>query len=72
MGMCERMLRVDAPAELVNRVPGRYVVSGSGLVGGRLFCRYMPAILDDDNQVVTVGCGALPATDVRRPAGSGS
>jgi hypothetical protein len=29
----------------------------------------MPAILDDDNQVVAVGCGALPPAKVKRPPG---
>ena len=42
---------------------------GSGVLGERLFARYMPAILDDDNQVVAVGCGALPSAKVKRPPG---
>jgi ligand-binding SRPBCC domain-containing protein len=59
----------DASCILVNRISGRYVFPGSGVVGERLFRRYMPALLDDDNQVVAVGCGAMPATKVRRPPG---
>jgi ligand-binding SRPBCC domain-containing protein len=59
----------DASCIIVNRITGRYVFPGSGLVGERLFQRYMPAILDDDNQVVAVGCGAMEPGKVRRPAG---
>ena len=40
---------------LVNSISGRYVFPGAGLLGERLFRRYMPALLDDDNQVVAVG-----------------
>jgi hypothetical protein len=29
----------------------------------------MPALLDDDNQVVAVGCGAMEPNKVRRPPG---
>jgi hypothetical protein len=29
----------------------------------------MPALLDDDNQVIAVGCGAMAPSKVRRPAG---
>jgi ligand-binding SRPBCC domain-containing protein len=54
---------------LVNRISGRYVFPGAGVLGERLFRRYMPALLDDDNQVVAVGCGAMPAAKVRRPPG---
>ena len=59
----------DESCIIVNRITGRYVFPGSDLVGERLFDRYMPAILDDDNQVVAVGCGAMEPTKVRRPAG---
>ena len=59
----------DESCILVNSISGRYVFPGAGLVGERLFRRYMPALLDDDNQVVAVGCGAMPPTKVRRPAG---
>lgn len=59
----------DGSSILVSRISGRYVFPGSGLVGERLFDRYMPALLDDDLQVVAVGCGAMPAGKVRRPPG---
>jgi ligand-binding SRPBCC domain-containing protein len=59
----------DSSSILVNRISGRYVFPGAGLLGERLFRRYMPALLDDDNQVVAVGCGAMPPTKVRRPPG---
>lgn len=59
----------DETSILVSRISGRYVFPGAGLVGERLFGRYMPALLDDDLQVVAVGCGALPTAKVRRPPG---
>ena len=59
----------DTSSILVNRISGRYVFPGAGLLGERLFRRYMPALLDDDNQVVAVGCGAMPPAKVRRPPG---
>jgi ligand-binding SRPBCC domain-containing protein len=59
----------DGSCIVVNRISGRYVFPGAGLLGERLFRRYMPALLDDDNQVVAVGCGAMPAAEVRRPPG---
>jgi hypothetical protein len=59
----------DETCVIVNRITGRYVFPGADLLGERLFDRYMPAILDDDNQVIAVGCGAMAPTKVRRPAG---
>jgi hypothetical protein len=59
----------DESCIIVNRITGRYVFPGSDLLGERLFARYMPAILDDDNQVIAVGCGAMEPGKVRRPAG---
>lgn len=59
----------DSSCILVNSISGRYVFPGAGLLGERLFRRYMPTLLDDDNQVVAVGCGAMPPAKVRRPAG---
>jgi len=59
----------DDSCVIVNRISGRDVFPGADLVGERLFDRYMPAILDDDNQVIAVGCGAMEPTRVRRPAG---
>jgi ligand-binding SRPBCC domain-containing protein len=59
----------DDSCIIVNSISGRYVFPGSGLVGEPLFRRYIPAILDDDNQVIAVGCGALPPGKVRRPPG---
>jgi hypothetical protein len=59
----------EASCVIVNRITGRYVFPGADLLGERLFDRYMPAILDDDNQVIAVGCGAMAPTKVRRPAG---
>ena len=59
----------DGSCIIVNRINGRYVFPGSDLLGERLFARYMPAILDDDNQVIAVGCGAMEPGKVRRPAG---
>ena len=59
----------ESSCVIVNRISGRYVFPGADLVGERLFDRYMPAILDDDNQVIAVGCGAMEPAKVRRPAG---
>ena len=59
----------DSSCVIINRISGRYVFPGAGLVGELLFRRYMPTLLDDDNQVIAVGCGAMPPTKVRRPAG---
>jgi hypothetical protein len=59
----------DQSCILVNRISGRYVFPGSDLLGERLFRRYMPAILDDDNQMVAIGCGAMEPGKLARPAG---
>lgn len=59
----------DSSSIVVTRISGRYVFPGAGLLGERLFRRYMPALLDDDLQVVAVGCGAMEPTKVRRPPG---
>jgi len=59
----------DDSCIIVNRLSGRYVFPGAGLVGERLFRRYMPAILDDDNQVVAIGCGAMEPTKLKVPKG---
>lgn len=59
----------DDSSILVNRISGRYVFPGADLLGEPLFRRYMPALLDDDNQVIAVGCGAMAPANVRRPAG---
>lgn len=59
----------DDSCIIVNRITGRYVFPGADLLGERLFARYMPAILDDDNQMIAVGCGAMEPGKVRRPAG---
>jgi hypothetical protein len=65
-----RVVPVDeSSCIVVNSITGRYVFPGAGLVGERLFRRYMPVILDDDNQVVAVGCGAMEPTNVRIPKG---
>jgi ligand-binding SRPBCC domain-containing protein len=59
----------DGSCILVNSIVGRYTFPGSGVLGEPLFRRYMPALLDDDNQVVAVGCGALAPTKLHRPPG---
>jgi len=59
----------DHSCEIVNTLNGRYIFPGSKYVGERLFRRYMPVILDDDNQVIAVGCGAIEAADIRKPKG---
>ncbi|HEY8547920.1 MAG TPA: hypothetical protein VIL36_22835 [Acidimicrobiales bacterium] len=59
----------DDSCILVNRISGRYVFPGSGVLGERLFRRYMPAILDDDNQMIAIGCGAMEPTKLKVPKG---
>jgi hypothetical protein len=59
----------DDSCIIVNRISGRYVFPGAGLFGERLFRRYMPAILDDDNQVVAIGCGAMEPARLKVPKG---
>jgi hypothetical protein len=59
----------DSSCILVNRITGRYVFPGSGLLGERMFRRYMPVILDDDNQVIAIGCGAMEPTALKVPKG---
>ena len=61
----------DTSCIIVNRITGNYVFPGADKLklGDRLFARYMPAILDDDNQMIAVGCGALPPHKLKRPAG---
>jgi hypothetical protein len=54
---------------LVNCVAGHFTFPGAGVLGERLFRRCMPALLDDYNQLVAVGCGAMAPGKVRRPAG---
>ena len=65
-----RLVPVDeGSCILVNSISGRYVFPGAGLLGEPLFRRYMPVLLDDDNQMVAVGCGAMAPTKVRQPPG---
>jgi hypothetical protein len=59
----------DSSCILVNRISGKYVFPGSSVLGERMFARYMPAILDDDNQLIAIGCGALPARELKLPKG---
>lgn len=59
----------DESCILINRINGRYVFPGSGVLGERLFRRYMPAILDDDNQMIAIGCGAMAPDKLRLPRG---
>lgn len=59
----------DDSCIIVNRINGRYVFPGSNLFGERLFRRYIPVILDDDNQVIAIGCGAMEPTKLHVPKG---
>ncbi len=59
----------DNSCELVNNVKGTYQFPGSRYFGERLFRRYMPHILDDDNRVIAAGCGAIEPSDVKLPRG---
>lgn len=59
----------DESCIVVNRLTGRYVFPGSGFLGERLFRRYMPVILDDDNQLIAIGCGAMEPAKLNIPKG---
>jgi hypothetical protein len=61
----------DTSSILVNRISGRYIFPGSTVLGfgEYLFRRYIPVILDDDNQLVAIGCGAMEPTKLRVPKG---
>lgn len=61
----------DESCIIVNRIDGRYIFPGSTTfaLGERLFRRYMPVILDDDNQVIAAGAGAIEPTEVKPPKG---
>lgn len=59
----------DHSCEIVNRLRGSYRFPGSKYVGERLFTKYMPHILDDDNRVIAVGCGAMEPEKVKTPKG---
>ena len=59
----------DTSCILVNHISGRYMFPAAGFLGlgDFLFRRYMPFLLDDDNQVIAVGSGALEAKQVKTP-----
>jgi hypothetical protein len=59
----------DTSSIIVNRITGNYMFPGAGVLGlgDKLFNRYMPTLLDDDNQVIAIGCGALPPSKLKRP-----
>jgi ligand-binding SRPBCC domain-containing protein len=61
----------DDSCIIVNRITGRYIFPGASVLGfgDKLFDRYMPTLLDDDNQVIAIGCGALPPSKLKKPAG---
>jgi hypothetical protein len=59
----------DHSCEIVNKIKGKYEFPGAKYVGERLFRRYMPHILDDDNRVIAAGCGAIEPSDVKPPRG---
>jgi hypothetical protein len=61
----------DESSIIVNRVSGNYVFPGRDIlgVGDRLFDRYIPVILDDDNQVIAIGCGGMEPSKLNVPKG---
>jgi hypothetical protein len=59
----------DKSCVIINRLSGKYIFPGAKYFGERLFKRYMPVILDDDNQVIAAGCGAIESSDVKVPKG---
>jgi hypothetical protein len=62
----------DESCIVVNRITGRYIIpafAGGDRLGEWLFRRYMPVILDDDNQVIAIGCGAMEPSKLKVPSG---
>jgi ligand-binding SRPBCC domain-containing protein len=59
----------DSSCIVSNKLTGRYVFPGAEYIGERLFRRYMPVILDDDNQVIAIGCGAMEPAKLYIPKG---
>ena len=59
----------DTSCDLVNNIKGSYQFPGSKYFGERIFRRYMPHILDDDNHVIAVGCGAIEPSEMKTPKG---
>lgn len=59
----------DDSCIVVNRISGRYIFPGSSVLGEPLFNRYVPVILDDDNQMIAIGCGAMEPRKIKTPAG---
>jgi hypothetical protein len=62
----------DESCIVANRIWGSYVIpkfAGGDRLGDLLFRRYMPAILDDDNQVIAIGCGAMEPSKLKIPTG---
>jgi hypothetical protein len=54
---------------IINRIRGTYVFPGAKYFGERLFRRYMPHILDDDNHVIAAAVGAIEPTEIPKPKG---
>jgi hypothetical protein len=54
---------------ILNRIRGTYVFPGAKYFGERLFRRYMPFILGDDNAVIAAAVGAIDAADIPKPKG---
>lgn len=59
----------DDSCIVVNRISGRYIFPGSSIFGEKLFNRYVPVILDDDNQMIAIGCGAMEPQKLYMPKG---
>lgn len=59
----------DDSCIVVNRISGRYIFPGSGVLGEPLFRRYIPVLLDDDNQMIAIGCGAMAPAKLNVPKG---
>jgi hypothetical protein len=59
----------DDSCIVVNHISGRYIFPGSGVLGEPLFNRYIPFLLDDDNQMIAIGCGAMAPTKLTIPKG---
>jgi hypothetical protein len=59
----------DESCIVINRIRGTYVFPGAKYVGERLFRRYMPTILHDDNCVIAIAVGAMEPHKLPKPKG---
>lgn len=60
----------DGTCVVVNRIRGLYQFPGANLLGERIFYRWTPSILEDDNANLAVAVGAMKPEDKPRIKGA--